>query len=144
MNDVTESTKDTLGWLLNTLVDNVPGARCAVVLAGDGLLMEHSRALRRDTAETLAAVASSLQGAAKGPGLMLDGGPVRQTMVEYVDGCLFVMAAGENASLAVYTAADVDLGLIAYEMTTMVKRVGAHVKAATRRTATAQAHGLRA
>jgi uncharacterized membrane protein YjjP (DUF1212 family) len=43
------------------------------------------------------------------------------------DALLFVTAAGEGACLAVLAGGDVDAGLVAYEMTVLVKRVGQYL-----------------
>jgi predicted regulator of Ras-like GTPase activity (Roadblock/LC7/MglB family) len=47
-----------------------------------------------------------------------------------------VMAAGEGSCMAVLTAQGADVGLVAYEMTLLVARVGEHL-AVARRPATA-------
>jgi uncharacterized protein len=39
-------------------------------------------------------------------------------------GLLLVMAISDGSSLAVLTSADCDMGLVAYEMTLLVERVG--------------------
>jgi predicted regulator of Ras-like GTPase activity (Roadblock/LC7/MglB family) len=49
---------------------------------------------------------------------------VRQTVIEMDAAFLFVTAAGNGACLAVLTEGDTDIGLIAYEMAMLVKRVG--------------------
>ena len=61
-----------------------------------------------------------------------DAGGVRQTMVEMDDAFLFVAAAGDGSCLAVLTVASADIGLVAYEMARLVKRVGEHLYAAPR------------
>jgi predicted regulator of Ras-like GTPase activity (Roadblock/LC7/MglB family) len=48
-------------------------------------------------------------------------------VVEMDAAFLFVTAAGEGSCLAVLAGADVDAGLVAYEMTVLVKRVGEHL-----------------
>ncbi len=65
-------------------------------------------------------------------GRHFDAGQVRQTMVELDDAFLFVTAAGDGSCLAVLTAADSDVGQVAYEMALLVKRVGAHLSSAPR------------
>ena len=45
---------------------------------------------------------------------------------------LFVTAAGEGSCLAVLSPASADAGLIAYEMTLLVKRVGQHLSVTPR------------
>ncbi|MEU4092239.1 roadblock/LC7 domain-containing protein [Streptomyces sp. NPDC026673] len=116
-----------LDWLLDDLTDRVAHVRHAVVLSGDGLAVGSSRGLSREDAEHLAAVASGFHSLAKGAGRHFEAGEVRQTMVELDHGFLFVAAAGEGSCLAVFTAAGADVGMIAYEMARLVKRVGEHL-----------------
>jgi len=113
-----------LDWLLDDLVRRLPGAERAIILSADGLLIGRSRSLGRDDAEHLSAVASGLQSLARGASRQFGGGTIRQTLVEMDNSFLVVTAAGAGACLAVLTDADTDLGLLAYEMNLMVKRVG--------------------
>ncbi|MFF7500087.1 roadblock/LC7 domain-containing protein [Streptomyces lavendulae] len=121
-----------LDWLLDDLVTRVREVRHAVVLSNDGLAVGSSSALSREDAEHLAAVASGFHSLAKGAGRHFRTGGVRQTMVEMDEGFLFVAAAGDGSCLAVLSAASADIGLIAYEMARLVKRVGEHLYAPPR------------
>ncbi|MFK0024355.1 roadblock/LC7 domain-containing protein [Streptomyces sp. NPDC090798] len=116
-----------LDWLLDDLVLRVAEVRHAVVLSNDGLAVGSSTGLRREDAEHLAAVASGFHSLAKGAGRHFGAGGVRQTMVEMDDGFLFVAAAGDGSCLAVLTSVTADIGLVAYEMARLVKRVGEHL-----------------
>jgi predicted regulator of Ras-like GTPase activity (Roadblock/LC7/MglB family) len=113
-----------LDWLLDDLVDRVPSAKQAVVLSVDGLLMAGSRDLVREDAEHMSAIAAGFQSLARGAGRHFNGGAVRQTIVEMESAFLFVTAAGQGACLAVLADSASDIGLIAYEMAMLVKRVG--------------------
>ena len=123
---------DELDWLLDDMVLRVAGLRHAVVLSNDGLAVGASEGLGREDAEHLAAVASGFHSLAKGAGRHFGAGGVRQTMVEMDDGFLFVAAAGDGSCLAVLTAVTADIGLVAYEMARLVKRVGEHLYTAPR------------
>ncbi|WEO98904.1 roadblock/LC7 domain-containing protein [Streptomyces sp. FXJ1.172] len=116
-----------LDWLLDDLVMRVSEVRHAVVLSNDGLAVGASTGLVREDAEHLAAVASGFHSLAKGTGRHFGAGGVRQTMVEMDDAFLFVAAAGDGSCLAVLTAVTADIGLVAYEMARLVKRVGEHL-----------------
>lgn len=116
-----------LDWLLDDLAMRVGEVRHAVVLSNDGLAVGASSALTREDAEHLAAVASGFHSLAKGAGHHFQVGTVRQTMVEMDDGFLFVAAAGDGSCLAVLSSLTTDIGLIAYEMARLVKRVGEHL-----------------
>ncbi|MEV4120677.1 roadblock/LC7 domain-containing protein [Micromonospora sp. NPDC049645] len=132
-----ESTKQSasLDWLLDELVQRVPAAREAVVLSADGLLLGSSAELERADAEHLCALAAGFSSLARGASRHVDGGPVRQTVVEMESAYLFVTAAGQGACLAVVSDADADIGLVAYEMAMLVTRVGESLAAPARSTA---------
>jgi predicted regulator of Ras-like GTPase activity (Roadblock/LC7/MglB family) len=116
-----------LSWLLDELVASIPAVQNAVVLSTDGLAVAASAGLAREHREHLAAVASGLHSLAKGAGRHFAVGAVRQSMVEFDGGFLFVVAAGEGSALAVLSDAACDIGLIAYEMARLVRRVGEHL-----------------
>lgn len=116
-----------LSWLLDDLVSRVAEIGKAVILTRDGLVVGASMGLTREDAEHLAAMAAGMQSLARGAGRHFGGGRVRQTIVEMEDAFLFVTAAGEGSCLAVLTAASADLGLVAFEMAVLVKRVGPHL-----------------
>lgn len=125
-----------LDWLLDELVARTAEVRHAVVLSNDGLAVGASAGLSRENAEHLAAVASGFHSLAKGAGRHFEAGDVRQTLVEMDDGFLFVAAAGDGSCLAVLTTIAADIGLVAYEMARLVKRVGEHLYTAPRRPGT--------
>ena len=116
-----------LSWLLDDLVTRVAQVDKAVILTRDGLAIGASRGLAREDAEHLSAMAAGFQSLARGAGQHFGGGSVRQTIVEMDNAFLFVTAAGEGSCLAVLTQAAVDVGLVAYEMALLVKRVGMHL-----------------
>ncbi|MEU6083100.1 roadblock/LC7 domain-containing protein [Streptomyces sp. NPDC047108] len=121
-----------LDWLLDDLTTRIREVRHAVVLSNDGLAVGASDRLTREDAEHLAAVASGFHSLAKGAGRHFRFGRVRQTMVEMDAGFLFVAAAGDGSCLAVLSSVTADVGLIAYEMARLVKRVGEHLHAPSR------------
>jgi len=121
-----------LGWLLDDLTERMEHIRHALVLSNDGLVTGTSTGLRREDAEHLAAVSSGLHSLASGSGRHFGAGLVRQTMIEFDDAILFVTAAGAGSCLCVLSAAEADIGQIAYEMTLLVNRVGEHLGVDTR------------
>jgi predicted regulator of Ras-like GTPase activity (Roadblock/LC7/MglB family) len=121
------SSTGELNWLLDTLVNGVPQVRQVVVLSSDGLLVGSSTGLGREDAEHLSAVAASFQSLARTAGRQFGGGSVRQTIIEMEQAFLFVTAAGHGACMAVLADAEADVGLIAYEMAMLVRRVGQHL-----------------
>ncbi|MCP9211889.1 roadblock/LC7 domain-containing protein [Streptomyces cucumeris] len=116
-----------LDWLLDDLTERIAEIQHALVLSNDGLVTAASSTLERQDAEHLAAVASGLHSLAKGSGLHFKTGRVRQTMVEFDEGVLFVTAAGDGSCLCVLTGPEADVGQVAYEMTLLVNRVGEHL-----------------
>lgn len=116
-----------LSWVLNDLVSRINEIDKAVILTRDGLVTGASQDLSREDAEHLSAVAAGVQSLARGAGRHFGGGRVRQTIIEMENAFLFVTAAGEGSCLAVLTPATADVGLIAYEMAVLVKRVGPHL-----------------
>lgn len=128
----TTSGSGELNWLLDDLVERVSSISKALVLSGDGLARGVSKELTREDSEHLAAVASGFHSLAKGVGRHFEAGSVRQTVVELDDAFLFVTAAGDGSCLAVLAESESDVGLIAYEMTLLVKRVGVHLGTAPR------------
>jgi predicted regulator of Ras-like GTPase activity (Roadblock/LC7/MglB family) len=121
-----------LDWLLDDLTQRVPHVRHALVLSNDGLVTGASTDLDRATAEHLAAVSSGFHSLAKGAGLRFGTGGVRQTMVEFDEGFLFVTAAGDGSCLSVLSGMEADIGQVAYEMTRLVHQVGEHLGVAPR------------
>jgi len=116
-----------LGWLLDDLVARVAQIDKALILSRDGLAIGASNGFTREDAEHLSAVAAGFQSLARGAGQHFGGGRIRQTIVEMDNVFLFVTAAGEGSCLAVLSPATADVGLIAYEMAILVKRVGPHL-----------------
>jgi|ERR1700722_11876531 predicted regulator of Ras-like GTPase activity (Roadblock/LC7/MglB family) len=116
-----------LSWLLRSLGTRVDHVRQAVVLSADGLTMGSSQGFSMDEADHLSALAAGVQSLARGASHRFRGGNVRQTVIEMDDALLFITAAGQGTCLAVLADGDADAGLIAYEMTVLVKRVGEHL-----------------
>ncbi len=126
-----------LDWLLDDLVARVPQVTKAVILSRDGLAIGASATLPREDSEYLCAAAAGFQSLARGTSQHFGGGAVRQTVVEMESAILFVMAAGEGSSLAVLAELGADLGLVAYEMALLVRRVGHRLGVAQRPTTVA-------
>ncbi|OXM60961.1 roadblock/LC7 domain-containing protein [Amycolatopsis vastitatis] len=128
---VTSNVRE-LDWLLDELVERLPGAEKAVVLSADGLLIGGSRGMAREDAEHLSAMASAFQSLARGVGSRFDKGHVRQTVVELDRAFLIVTAAGRGACLALLAAEEADMAMVAYEMNVMVQQVGENLVAEPR------------
>ncbi|WP_020671059.1 roadblock/LC7 domain-containing protein [Amycolatopsis nigrescens] len=119
-------------WLVTDFVRRVPGAAHAAVVSADGLILASSRGLPKDRADQLSAVASGLTSLASGAARIFDGGPVAQTVIEMTNGFLFLMSVSDGSCLAVLGPPGGDIGLVVYEMTLLVDRVGRQLTPARR------------
>jgi predicted regulator of Ras-like GTPase activity (Roadblock/LC7/MglB family) len=115
---------DGFGWLTDDFVRQVPGVAHAVVVSADGLALLASTGLPRDRAEQLSAVSSGLVSLTRGAARCFEAGDVVQTVVEMDRGYLFLMSVSNGSCLAVLAAPNSDIGLVVYEMTLLVERVG--------------------
>ncbi|MFP5347377.1 MAG: roadblock/LC7 domain-containing protein [Actinomycetes bacterium] len=109
-------------WLLDNFVQGVPDVRHTLVVSADGLLMAMSDELDRTSGDQLAAIVSGLAALTAGAARQLDGGEVRQAIVEMDDLFLFLMSISDGSLLAVVAEATCDVGMIGYEMTLLVSR----------------------
>ena len=123
MSPLTSSAQD-LNWLITKFVERVPAVAHAIVVSADGLPLAFSAGFPEDRADQLAAVTSGLTSLTQGAARVFEAGSVIQTVVEMEGGLLLVMAISNGSSLAVLAASDCDMGLVAYEMTLLVERVG--------------------
>ncbi|MGW6917945.1 roadblock/LC7 domain-containing protein [Kitasatospora sp. NPDC054939] len=122
-----------LSWVLNDVLQ-VRGARHAILVSADGLLLERSSDIGRDDAETNAAAMSSMQSLSRAVAPFVGGGAGtwRQTLLEYDQGWIFLIAAGSGAYLAASTAPDVDMEAMSFRMQQQVGALGRAMTAAPR------------
>ena len=125
-------TTGQLSWLLDNLVTQVEHVEQAIVLSRDGLVVAASRGLATEDGEHLSALAAGVQSLARGTGRHFGAGEVRQTIIEMEQAFLFVIAAGQGTCLAVLTSAEASVGVIAYEMAMLVRRMGKYLAAEPR------------
>ena len=131
----------TYAWLVDSFVERTPGVAHAAVVSSDGLLMASSSALPKDRADQLAAIASGLSSLTGGAARCFDGGDVIQTIVEMQGGFVLLMSISDGSSLITLAEPACDIGLVGYEMTLLVDRVGESLTPAARSTATSRAAG---
>ena len=125
-------TTGQLSWLLDNLVNQVEHVQQALILSRDGLVVAASRGLTSEDSEHLSALAAGIQSLARGTGRHFRVGEVRQTIIEMESAFLFVIAAGQGTCLAVLASADANVGLIAYEMAMLIRRMGKYLAAEPR------------
>jgi predicted regulator of Ras-like GTPase activity (Roadblock/LC7/MglB family) len=127
-----QAGSERFGWLVDDFVNRVAGVAHALVVSAEGMPMTASAHLPRDRADQLAAVASGLVSLAQGAARCFDAGQVVQTVVELEGGIMLLMSIGDGSSLAVLAAPTCDIGLVGYEMTLLVDRVGQQLAAQPR------------
>ena len=113
-----------LDWLVDDFVRRVHGVRHGLVVSGDGLRLAASDGLSTGLADQLSAVASGLVSLTRGAARCFQADPVRQTIVEMAGGYLFVTSIADGSALAVFADVNCDIGMVGYEMTMLVNRVG--------------------
>jgi predicted regulator of Ras-like GTPase activity (Roadblock/LC7/MglB family) len=113
-----------LNWLVANFAKATPGVAHAMVVSADGLPVAVSDRLDRPRADQLGAIASGLASLTLGASRLFEGGLVKQTVVEMDRGFLFVMSISDGSLLAVLATSSCNVGVVAYEMTVLVTRVG--------------------
>lgn len=113
-----------LDWLLEDFVDRVPGASSAEVVTADGLVLCVSAQISGESADQLAAITSGLASLTDGAAQFFAAGKVRQLIVEMEEGFLFVARVSDGSVLALMCKSDCDIGLIGYEMSLLIGRIG--------------------
>lgn len=114
-----------LSWMLDSALE-VPGARHALLISADGLLMARSQDVKKDEADTVAAAMSGIQSLSRTMASFCGGAHMtwRQTLVEFDGGWVFLISAGAGAYLAVSSAPDVDMAAITFRMQQLVGQLG--------------------
>jgi len=118
------SEASEFSWLVGNFASRTPGVAHALVVSADGLPVAASERLDRPKADQLAAIACGLASLTQGGARCMDGGLVKQTVVEMDRGLLVVMAISDGSCLAVLAGSSCDVGVVAYEMTVLVSRTG--------------------
>jgi predicted regulator of Ras-like GTPase activity (Roadblock/LC7/MglB family) len=122
MND---AVNNKLGWMLDDAL-KMPETRHAILLSADGLLMAHSERISVDDAERHAAGMSGLQSLARSAAEFCSDPQTawRQTVTEFDDGYVFLVAAGPGAYLAVSATENVDMEAVSFRLQELVQRLG--------------------
>lgn len=119
-----ETHADANSWMLD-LVSGVKGVRHVVVLTSDGLMKVRTDHTPLDVGDKVAAACAGL--VALGLSMSREFGEsdaIRQIVVEFDGGFLFVRGAGDGSRLAVVTETTVDPGLVAQQMQAQVLMIG--------------------
>lgn len=128
-----------LSWLLERFVSEVVGAEHAVLVSRDGFRLA-AAGLCDDAADLAASVVSGQYALSTSAAQILgrSGEGFRQTVIEHDSFLMFVMSTSTgpgtvSAVLAVLAASDGDAGVIAHEMTLLIKSVVEHLGTGIRR-----------
>jgi predicted regulator of Ras-like GTPase activity (Roadblock/LC7/MglB family) len=122
--EIAAEAESSLGWLVSAFKNDVPGVAHAVLVSADGLMVAASDGLPRDRADQLSAMAAGLSSLTSGAAHLFTAGRVVQSVIEMERGFLLLMSVGDGSHLAVLAAHGCDIGLVGYEMTLLVDRVG--------------------
>jgi uncharacterized protein len=112
-------------WLLNSFAERTAGVSDAVAVSSDGLLMAMSSTLARPSAEQLAAIISGMVSLGHGASVCFGFDGLEQVIVAMRRGFLFVSSISDGSCLGVVANRDCDIGLVGYQTTLLVERVGA-------------------
>ncbi len=113
-----------VNWLMSRFVGDTVGVEQAIAVSSDGLLMAISSNLDRASADKMAAIVTGMRSLSDGAARVLGKGGMSQVLVEMHDAYLFIATISGGSSLGVVTSKSADLGLIGYEITLLVQRVG--------------------
>jgi predicted regulator of Ras-like GTPase activity (Roadblock/LC7/MglB family) len=112
-----------LRWLIERLAEEVPGVRQVVLVSSDGLMLT-SAGPDGDRAGDLAAVVSGMIALSRGAADLLETGAVRQEIIAMSHGHLVAMSISDGSCLGVHAGPEADLGVVAYQMSQLVRRAG--------------------
>jgi uncharacterized protein len=113
-----------VNWLLDRFVGETSGVEQALAVSSDGLLLAISTPLTRAEADKLAAMISGLISLALSASRLLAKGPLQQVITEFGRGYLLVSTISDGSCLGVVTEQACDLGLVGYESTMLMQRIG--------------------
>ena len=121
-------------WMLKELADGAPGVEMVVVLSADGLRLARYGG-DQDAADRVAAACAGVQSLAGAVAqeLPYSDGEMQMVLIELKGGYFYLMAAGDNAYLAVLSDMTCEPGRMGGMMRDLVVRIGAHLTSPPRR-----------
>ncbi len=124
MTTTLSSQVKNVNWLMTRFVSDTVGVEQAIAVSSDGLLMAISSNLDRGSADKMAAIVTGMRSLSDGASRVLGKGGVNQVIIEMRQAYLFIASISGGSSLGVVAAKNADLGLVGYEITLLVQRVG--------------------
>lgn len=122
-------------WVLDPILE-VPHVVAAVLLTRDGLATGYTDALSQPSAERVAAITSTVQGACRTAAAAFadqDRAEVRQVVVESDHGYVLIVPTDHGTCVAAYGDPEVRLDLLAHRVHSQVARMGEKAMAAPTR-----------
>jgi predicted regulator of Ras-like GTPase activity (Roadblock/LC7/MglB family) len=124
-------------WVLEPVLD-VPHVVAAALLTRDGLVTAYTDALSRPSAERVAAITSTVQGACRTAAAAFadtDRAEIRQVVIESDHGYVLIVPTDHGTCVAAYGDPEVRLDLLAHRVHSQVARLGEKAMAAGPRAA---------
>jgi uncharacterized protein len=118
------SARQRLDWLLANFARDTHGVRDAAAVSSDGLLVSASDGLDRASADHLAALVSGLASLGRSASRRYDFNGLKLILLEMRSGFLLVSMIAEGGCLGVLADSTCDIGLVGYEISVLVDRVG--------------------
>ncbi|WP_033311777.1 roadblock/LC7 domain-containing protein [Streptomyces iakyrus] len=125
------ATGDT-AWVLEPVLE-VPHVVAAALLTRDGLVTGYTDALSRPSAERVAAITSTVQGACRTAAAAFadtDRAEIRQVVIESDHGYVLIVPTDHGTCVAAYGDPEVRLDLLAHRVHSQVARLGGKAMAA--------------
>ncbi|MGW3287406.1 roadblock/LC7 domain-containing protein [Streptomyces sp. NPDC001002] len=122
-------------WVLDPILQ-VPHVVAAVLLTQDGLVSGYTDALSQASAERVAAITSTVQGAARTAAAAFadqDRAEVRQVVIETDLGYVLIVPTDHDTCVAAYGDGEVRLDLLAHRVHSQVAKLGEKAMAAAPR-----------
>ncbi|MEV1086094.1 roadblock/LC7 domain-containing protein [Streptomyces sp. NPDC050211] len=122
-------------WVLEPILQ-VPHVVAAVLLTRDGLVKGYTDALAQPSAERVAAITSTVQGACRTAAAAFadrDQAEVRQVVIESDHGYVLIVPTDHGTCVAAYGDGEVRLDLLAHRVHSQVARLGEKAMAAAPR-----------
>ncbi|MFF3687556.1 roadblock/LC7 domain-containing protein [Streptomyces sp. NPDC002187] len=122
-------------WVLDPILE-IPHVRAAVLLTRDGLVSGFSAALAQESAERVAAIISTVQGACRTAAAAFadqEAAELRQVVVESDHGYILVAPTAHGTCVAAYGDPEVRLDLLGHRVHSQVARLGEKAMAAAPR-----------
>lgn len=117
-------TAADVSFMLKHFVRDTPGVEQVIGVSSDGLLMALAATMPRGEADKMAATVSGMTTLAVSASRLLTKGALTQVITEFEGGYLVASLIRGRACIGVITSRDCDLGLVGYETTMLVERVG--------------------